>query len=73
MKLLKASVVNFGSYSKLDFDFNNQGLTLIQGSTGSGKSTLQDIAIWTVLGITAKDGNADDVRNWNNLNLPTNG
>lgn len=73
MKLLAATVSNFGSYKKLDYKFHNQGLALIYGSTGSGKSTLQDIPIWVLFGITAKDGAADDVKSWTNEGEPTTG
>lgn len=65
MNLLKAKVENFGSYDNLEYEFHNQGLALIYGATGSGKSTLQDIPTWILFGQTAKDGNADDVRSWN--------
>lgn len=64
MKLLKAYVENFGSYQKLEYSFHDQGLTLIHGATGSGKSTLQDIPTWILFGVTAKDGNVDDIRSW---------
>lgn len=66
MRLLEGTVSNFGSYKDLKFDFSKQGLTLIQGATGAGKSTLADIAGWILYGITAKGGNVDDVRNWTN-------
>lgn len=65
MRILSASVENFGSYEKLSFDFTNQGLTLISGPTGSGKSTLMDIVPWILFGITAKNGAVDEVRSWN--------
>lgn len=55
---------NFGSYKKLDFEFLYSGLSLISGPTGAGKSTLQDLVPWCLFGITAKDGNADDIRPW---------
>lgn len=64
MKIISAEVYNFGSYKYLKFDFDNQGLCLIQGATGSGKSTLCDIATWTLFGVTAKDGAVDDVLSW---------
>jgi DNA repair exonuclease SbcCD ATPase subunit len=73
MKFGKCEVFNFGSYYHLTFDFSNQGLTLVYGPTGSGKSTLEDAAAWILFGITAKDGNADEVRNWTNLEEPTTG
>ena len=65
MRVISAEVTNFGSYEKLSFNFDEQGLCLIQGATGSGKSTLCDIIPWVLFGTTAKDGNADDVKAWN--------
>lgn len=64
MKLLSATVENFGSYKHLTFDYTDKGLALVYGPTGAGKSTLLDIAPWVLFGITAKDGSVDDVRNW---------
>jgi DNA repair exonuclease SbcCD ATPase subunit len=64
MRLLKCGVSNFASYKHLEFDFSNQGLALIYGATGSGKSTLCDISAWILFGITTKDGNADEVKSW---------
>lgn len=63
MKILNISLTNFGSYKKLDFDFS-QGLSLISGPTGSGKSTLMDAIPWILYGKTAKGGAVDEVRNW---------
>lgn len=73
MKLGKCEVTNFGSYKHLQFDFSNRGLTLVHGSTGSGKSTLQDIPAWVLFGQTAKDGNVDEVRSWQAAGEPTRG
>lgn len=64
MKLLTGRVTNFASYTDLKFNFADHGLTLIYGPTGAGKSTLCDIAVWILYGITAKDGNVDEVRSW---------
>jgi ABC-type lipoprotein export system ATPase subunit len=57
-------VTNFGSYKHLEFDFNSNGLTLISGPTGSGKSTLCDIVPWILFGRTSKGGAVDEVRSW---------
>lgn len=64
MKLLKAHVVNFGSYRELAFDYSDLGLSLVYGATGSGKSSLLDIAPWVLFGLTAKGGKVDDIRSW---------
>ncbi len=64
MRLKNCRATNFGSYKDLSFDFSNLGLALVHGATGSGKSTLQDLACWTLFGVTAKNGNADEVRSW---------
>ncbi len=65
MKILSVSASNFASYKKLDFTFDNQGLCLVAGPTGSGKSTLCDLVPWALFGRSAKDGAADDVISWN--------
>lgn len=54
-----------------DIDFSAPGLTLIYGPTGSGKSTIPDMPCWILFGKTAKDGAADDIRPWHNLNETT--
>lgn len=73
MRLLSIKLQNFASYKDLEFNYENQGLALISGPTGSGKSTLQDAALWTLFGVTAKDGNADDVKSWTADGAPTTG
>src|SRR5271166_6085820 len=65
MKILSCYVSDFASYEELHFNFQKQGLTLIQGPTGSGKSTLCDIIPWTLFGRTAKDGAVDEILKWN--------
>lgn len=73
MRPLRAKVSNFGSYKQLEFNFENQGLALIHGATGSGKSTVQDLVTWCTYGKTAKDGNADDVKSWKFPDEPVSG
>lgn len=70
MKLLNFTAKNFGSYEEISFDFE-QGLVLISGKAGSGKSTFQDIAFWGLFGVTAKGGSVDDIRSWTSPNSPT--
>lgn len=64
MKILSVHLKNFASYKELDFEFDNQGLSLIHGATGSGKSTLCDAVPWCLFGITSKNGKADEVLSW---------
>lgn len=64
MKVISCQLENFASYKTLDFQFDGQGLTLIQGPTGSGKSTLCDAIPWVLFGTTAKGGGVTDVISW---------
>lgn len=64
MKVLSASAHNFASYQTLAFTFDAQGLALIHGPTGAGKSTLCDLIPWCLFGKTAKNGIADDILAW---------
>lgn len=64
MRIISCTVENFASYYKLEFNFSDQGLCLIQGPTGAGKSTLCDVIPWILFGRTAKDGAVDEVRSW---------
>lgn len=65
MKIVRASAINFGSYKNLLFDFAQPGLHIISGPTGAGKSTLCDLIPWTLFGVTAKNGIANDILAWN--------
>lgn len=73
MRLKSCKVNNFGSYESLEFSFENIGLGLIYGATGSGKSTICDIVPWILYGVTSKNGNADEIRSWNKPNEVTRG
>jgi len=64
MRILNCKVSNFASYKDLEFDFNDKGLCLVQGPTGSGKSTLCDIIPWVLFGRTAKNGTVDEILSW---------
>jgi DNA repair exonuclease SbcCD ATPase subunit len=64
VRVLAGIASNFGSYEDLSFDFENLGLAAIGGQTGSGKSTLMDLIVWTLFGTTSKNGLADDIRGW---------
>ena len=65
MRILNIKATNFSSYAYIDIDLQNRNLTLIQGATGSGKSTLCDLAPWALFGKTAKGGAVDEIRSWN--------
>lgn len=71
MKLTTCAASNFGSYEEIEFDFSNLGLCLIEGPTGSGKSTVLDLVCWILYGVTAKDGSVDDVKSWTGQDLLT--
>ena len=64
MRLKSVIVENFGSYECVELPVDNEGLCLIQGPTGSGKSTLCDIIPWILFGRTAKGGAVDEVLSW---------
>ncbi len=64
MKVLSCHLENFASYKELDFTFDDKGLALIQGATGSGKSTLCDVIPWILFGRTAKNGSVDEILSW---------
>lgn len=72
MRVIDCRLENFASYKSLQFYFDEQGLCLIQGPTGSGKSTLCDAIPWILFGRTAKDGAVDEVRSWG-VDMPTTG
>jgi len=61
--IIDAEVFNFGSFPHLKLTFN-KGLTLVNGPTGSGKSTLCDVVPWILFGATSKNGGVDDIRPW---------
>ena len=65
VRILSIQAENFASYKELDFKLTDRGLMLIQGPTGSGKSTLCDLIPWALFGQTSKNGAADEVIAWN--------
>lgn len=64
MIITKVKATNFGSYKEACFDPHASDLCLVSGPTGAGKSTIPDMVAWGLFGITAKNGNADDVISW---------
>lgn len=71
MKLWRCTAENFGSYASLELDLSDIGLSIVQGPTGSGKSTIPDLPCWILYGITARDCAADEVRSWYSPQDPT--
>jgi DNA repair exonuclease SbcCD ATPase subunit len=71
LKIHQIYAKNFGSYAELDFTVNDQGISLIHGATGSGKSTIPDMISWGLFGVTGKNMNADDVKSWSSPDEPT--
>ena len=64
MKLRSVYAENFSSYETIAMYLSGQGLTLLSGPTGAGKSTLCDTIAWGLYGRTAKGGSADEVLSW---------
>lgn len=64
MRVLSAKATNFASYKELAFEFTSQGLVLLSGPTGAGKSTLCDLVPWILFGKTSKGGAVDEIRSW---------
>lgn len=64
MRINGVELENFASYKSLEFDYSDQGLTLLKGATGSGKSTLCDAVPWIIYGCTAKGGAVNEVLSW---------
>jgi len=64
VRVISCQVKNFGSYKDLEFSFDEKGLCLIHGATGSGKSTLCDVVPWVLFGQTAKGGAVNDIIRW---------
>lgn len=69
LRITHASAENFQSYKTIAFNYTDLGLTLVSGPTGSGKSTVLDLVMWTLYGQTSKQGLADDVCSWGATNL----
>jgi exonuclease SbcC len=63
MRLISCHLENFQSYPKLDIEFKD-GLALISGPTGVGKSTVMDAVAWCLYGVTAKQTTSDQVIPW---------
>lgn len=62
MKIESIVVENFCSYNALSLSFDEIGLALLHGKTGSGKSTILDAVCWCLYGVTAKGTLSDGVR-----------
>lgn len=64
MILGKAIAKNFQSFETLEFDYSNQGLALISGVTGAGKSTVMDLSSYLLFGTTSKDLASNEILSW---------
>ena len=69
-KISSVHCENFLSFKELDFEYENNGLTLVNGwdvdreiFTGAGKSTFMDAPYYALFGKTSKNLKADEVVN----------
>ena len=62
MKILSLTAINFMSYERVEIDFTKyDGITLISGTNGSGKSTIFEAIVWVLFGKTLRNMSANDV------------
>jgi DNA repair exonuclease SbcCD ATPase subunit len=65
VRFIVAFVENYTSYDFADFKFNNSnGVVLICGPTGTGKSSFCDMIPWILFGKTKNNGSVDEVKSW---------
>lgn len=63
MKLISLKLENFRQHENSQIDFSD-GITIISGENGSGKSTVLEAICWIIYGLDAVRGNKDSVL-WN--------
>lgn len=62
------SIEGFGSYVKpFTFDLDNQGINIIKGKNGIGKTTIFNALYWCLYGKSVKDCNQSDIVTWEYL------
>jgi len=61
MKLKSLKLENFRQHEDSYLEFND-GITIINGSNGSGKSTILEAITWAIYGIEAARGNKDTIK-----------
>ena len=63
MKLIFLALENFRQHKDSRIEFND-GITIITGANGSGKSTILEAISWAIYGTEAARGNKDSIK-WN--------
>ena len=63
MRLISLQLENFRQHKDTSIEFID-GITIINGSNGSGKSTVLEAICWAIYGIEAAYGNKDTIK-WN--------
>lgn len=67
IEIKEVSVKNFLSYGKVKQTFNlEDGITIIQGKNGQGKSSLMEAIYFSLFNKTSDDVKKDDIINWKN-------
>ncbi len=62
--LSKVEIKNFMSFEYAVREFKDNGLILVQGENGAGKSSIWDAVSWAIFGKTVRGVDGDDVVHW---------
>lgn len=57
-------IIGFGSIKKLEFSFDNEGIHVIKGKNGTGKTSILNALFWTIYGKTLKEGASVELWEW---------
>jgi DNA repair exonuclease SbcCD ATPase subunit len=68
IKFRRLKVEGFGSIREAEFEFRDNGITLIKGNNGTGKSSLINPIVWVLYGNLLKSNSS--VETWEHKRLP---
>lgn len=64
IQFTKINIEGFCSIDRLSLDLNTQGITIIRGANGFGKSTIFSALVWAIYGKNIKGGGNGNVNTW---------